>query len=92
MPFTRNIYDNLADIGQEDTILLGDFNFRDIYWDINTGASPGAQLFFYSISDNFLVQLITSPTRDKYINDLLLTNNTSIIQDVFVEPPFSTSD
>ena len=73
-------------------ILTGDFNFRNIDWDLLTGTNDVENTFIESITDNMLTQLVTSPTRINNILDLVFTNNTDMISDITVDEPFSTSD
>ena len=42
--------------------------------------------------DNLLHQMVKVPTRDKYINDLVLTGNTAIIHNTQVDGQFGSSD
>lgn len=91
-PYIDKICANINDIGPDDTILVGDFNFRDIDWQNNTTISAASKCFLDATNENYLQQIIEEPTRDKYINDLVLTNNTSIIQKAEVGMPFGNSD
>ena len=54
--------------------------------------SDGAKTFLDAINNGFLHQMIEKPTRDRYINDLGLTNNMTLIQNSTVGMPFGTSD
>ena len=57
-------------------IITGDFNFRGINWSTETAFSNIDEVFLQCTKDNFLHhQLVSEPTRDKYINDLLLTTD-----------------
>ncbi len=72
--------------------MIGDFNFRDIDWSDNSAHSATASTFLDCVSDNYLHQLVTEPTREKYVNDLLLTGNTSVVHDTKVREKFFGSD
>ncbi len=48
--------------------------------------------FLMQLKSSFLEQLVDCPTRDRYINDLVLTNNSSIVHNVSVGHPFGNSD
>ena len=75
-----------------DIVLTGDFNFRGIEWESLQGTSTRERLFLETLSENLLSQIISEPTRDNNILDLLITNNTDSILSVSVLPPFSSSD
>ena len=71
---------------------MGDFNFRDIDWDTDTALSTSSDTFLNAVNDNLLQQLVEVPTRDKYINDLVLVGNKSLVQNCVVGEKFSSSD
>ena len=75
-----------------DAIIVGDFNFRDICWESNISNSFIGNFFLNCVNNNYLHQLIDTPTRVNYINDLLLTNNMTIVENFTIEHNFSTSD
>ena len=62
-------------------LICGDFNFPKISWD-NPERTRGAdELKFHSIlGDYFLSQIVTLPTRDSNILDLVLTNIPDIVE------------
>ncbi len=71
--------------------VVSDFNVSTINWS-NTGPSlpsPVSTLLVNIVQDNFLSQLISEPTRDKNILDLVLTTSTDYVQDLCVGKPFS---
>ena len=70
---------------------VGDFNFRDIDW-TSTTSSRTSNIFLDTLEDNYLQQMITEPTRNKYINDLLLCGNPSIIHNINIGNNFGNSD
>ena len=70
-------------------ILCGDFNAGDIDWDIlnPSSSSPVSRALCDILQDNSLEQLVKIPTHNQNILDLLdllLTNQTKIIQDLEV--------
>ena len=75
-----------------DALIVGDFNFRDICWESNISNSFIGNFFLNCVNNNYLHQLIDTPTRVNYINDLLLTNNMTIVENFTIEHNFSTSD
>ncbi len=58
--------------------VIGDFNYRSIDWGTLSGGQE-AQDLLDVVQDNFLKQLIKTPTREENILDLLLTNREEII-------------
>lgn len=68
-------------------IVLGDFNFPDIHWDVLSGYSPISNQFCYLAFQTGLSQLIDIPTQI-HINilDLLLTNLDDNINDLQIHP------
>jgi len=78
----------LADVisSSEHVIIVGDFNFPDINWSTLTGTTSLSTLFCDFIFDHNLVQFIDSPTHIKgNILDIVLSN-TSLINNIRVEP------
>ena len=69
----EKICSSIDSVDSQDMILVGDFNFRDIQWNTGEATSRASQQFVSTLQDNFLTQMIREPTRDKYINDLLIT-------------------
>ncbi|KAK4826983.1 hypothetical protein QYF61_013083 [Mycteria americana] len=57
-------------------ILLGDFIHSDICWKSSTASCRQSRRLLECIEDNFLSQVIDSPTRGDAILDLLVTNAT----------------
>ena len=94
LPIISKINQSITSICQteNDVILTGDFNFRNISW-VNLAASNEIeQTFLDSLSENFLTQMVDEPTRGDNILDLLITNNPDLFSSVAVQPPFSNSD
>ena len=81
-------------------LLFGDFNFRRINWNINkccddlNGPEPA---FLDAVSDSFLYQHVTEPTRCRggdtpSLLDLVFTNEESMLGDLTYESPLGKSD
>ncbi|XP_072039025.1 uncharacterized protein [Amphiura filiformis] len=74
-----------------DIIITGDFNQPNICWEgpnviaNHTYSKATAEKLHGIIQDNGLEQFVDKPTRGDNILDLVLTNNTSIINEVSVE-------
>lgn len=75
----------------KDAILLGDFNFPNIDWELMEGADPCSRMLLDCIRENFLTQLVREPTRTNQILDLVLTNSLNI-KDLEVGETLSSSD
>ena len=78
------------------TIICGDFNVPDINWNqdnclkCNTVSCTGLILSLYY--KHGLQQLVTQPTRNDNILDLVFTNDFNSVVDVKTNEPFSNSD
>lgn len=83
----RNISKNKT----ENTIIFGDFNYRDINWRNFTSGSAGKK-FLKEVKDIALHQCIKEATRGENILDLVLVYDKSIIQKVEVMSPIGKSD
>ncbi len=82
----------MNNINNENVLLMGDFNLRDINWDTLEASSESSKLFLQTLDDNDLYQLVSEPTRGNNLIDLVITGNPDMIDNVQVEEPFSTSD
>jgi hypothetical protein len=79
-------------IDSDNTIIVGDFNFREIDWDQCEASSNLAKKFLSCLEDNLLFQLVKEPTRGANILDLVLTGNTDIVHSVSVGEKLGASD
>ena len=69
------------------TIILGDFNFPDIDWDLLSSLSPTSNQFCDLVFQTGLSQLIDQPThKHRNILDLLLTNLDDKISHLQINP------
>ena len=59
-------------LGQENLILMGDFNYPDICWENNIAVS--SIRFLDCIKDCFLLQMLNVLTQNSALLDLLLAN------------------
>ena len=73
-------------------ILLGDFNHPDICWKSSTASCRQCRRLLECIEDNFLSQVIDSPTTGDAILDLLVTNTSELIGDVKIGGSLGCSD
>ena len=81
---------NLIDI--ENTVLLGDFNFRNIDWQEETCTRTIEQNFIDTINDNLLTQIVTEPTRGDNILDLAFVADHSQVLSCSTSSPLGSSD
>jgi len=63
---------------------VGDFNLPDICWKYNTAERKQSRRFLECVEDNFLMQLVSEPTRRGASLDLLFTNREGLVEDVVV--------
>ncbi|PKU36680.1 adaptin ear-binding coat-associated protein 1 [Limosa lapponica baueri] len=73
-------------------VLVGDFNFPDICWKYNTAEKEQSRRFLECVEDNFLTQLVSEPTRESTLMDLLLVNREGLMGDVKVQGRLGQSD
>jgi len=73
-------------------ILLGDFNHPDICWKSSTASCRKSRRFLECLEDDFLSQVIDTPTLGDAILDLMLTNASKLIGDVKTGGSLGCSD
>jgi len=73
-------------------VLLGDFNHPSICWKSNTASCRQFSKFLECIEDNFLSQVISTPTRGDVILDLVVTNASELVADVKIGGSLGCSD
>ena len=84
----------------EFTIIMGDFNYPGIDWGLMEAKGHGNNTenkFLECIQDNYLFQLVGSPTRwrgdDKpNLLDLILTNEEGLVESLEIQSPLGKSD
>jgi len=70
------------------TIIAGDFNLPNIDWSNISGPNDMfCSPFIDFVNDAGLTQFVTSPTRGDHVLDILLSNDTYIVSDCWVESP-----
>ena len=79
-----HICNSMDSIDMDNTILVGDFNFRDKDWKTNEAPSAISKKFPACVEENLLFQLVKEPTRGDNILDLILTGNPDIVHTVTV--------
>ena len=75
----------------EDTVILGDFNFRDIDWTHSTSSTYG-KLFLDEINSLALVQCVKKQTRGNSVLDLIFVYNRLIVCKIDYWTPIAKSD
>ena len=85
------IIKSVNDTRNENMILLGDFNFRKIYWQAGGCSRPIEQTFIDTINGNLWVELVDEPTRGENILDLNFPADTSQVLSCET-PPLGRSD
>ena len=65
-------------------VLVGDFNLPDVCWKYNTAERKQSRRFLECVEDNFLTQLVSEPTREGALLDLLFVNREGLVGDVMV--------
>ncbi|PKU49676.1 mitochondrial fission process protein 1 [Limosa lapponica baueri] len=73
-------------------VLVGDFKFPDVCWKYNTAEREQSLMFLECVEDNFLTQLVSEPTRESALLDLLLVNREGLVRDVKVQGRLGQSD
>ena len=78
-------------IAQKIPLFVGDFNYLSINWD--SMSSTKESIDFRDVClDKFLSQVVTKPTRDTNILDIVLTNNDNMVTGVKTIAPLGNSD
>ena len=78
-------------------LIVGDFNYRQIDWELSASSDPKCQAFIDSCEDVFLCQHVRSPTRGRHgeqrsILDLILTPDDRNISNLIHLSPLGKSD
>ena len=88
----EKLYDLITDITcQSDSVLFGDFNLPVVRWGAPLTAHSGRDLY-NNLQDSALHQHVNNPTRGANILDIILTTSENLVNNVVVEPEFSSSD
>ena len=73
----EKINKSISSINNENCLLIGDFNFRNINWKDGIGTRQVETDFMDTIKDNLLEQIVTEPTRGKNVLDLAFVGDTN---------------
>jgi hypothetical protein len=85
------LYSLISRVSRENVIIVGDFNFAELKWDVVDNL-PDGHPFITCLQDNFLEQLVDEPTRGANFLDLILCSDINLVKNVMVGKPFVTSD
>ena len=72
-------------------LVIGDLNMPSVNWETFSGSAETAS-FCTMCQDNFLYQLVEYPTRGINVLDIILTNQSSIVNNICTRPPIGNSD
>ena len=87
----NKLLSNMCNLSDSLKIIVGDFNFPDVNWDLFSGVSA-SESFRDVVNDCYLTQLVHQPTRGSSILDLVFTNDPSVFEEVEVIEPLLGSD
>ncbi len=72
-------------------MVIDDFNCANVAWRLLIGDQEGSTLM-NMVEDSFLTQLVTQPTRENNILDLVLVSDTDLVRDCEVEEKLDGSN
>jgi len=79
--------------GIENSIIVGDFNLPKVNWQTNSSCGDNtARLFLDFVSTRGYYQLVSFPTREENILDLILASDEQTVNSVLSRPPLGHSD
>ena len=90
--YIEEINRGLSSLGKNVALVLGDFNYSDMDWDILHATEESSLEFLDCMQDNFLDQVVHEQTRGKNCLDLVLTNYSSIVSNMRILAPLGSSD
>ena len=90
--YVEEIYRGFNSIDSKIVLLLGDFNYPDIDWDLYHANDDLSLEFLDCVQENFLEQVVNVQTRGKNCLDLVLTNCSTIVSNMEVLAPLGNSD
>ena len=87
----------LAYVMNENVVIAGDFNYKEIIWESEYSAQEHQSVFINTLQECYLHQHVTEPTRFREnetpnLLDLLITNEESMIENLSYHPPLGESD
>ena len=95
----RELINEAANLNHSSYILMGDFNYPSIDWNLLTAKNINSeeQKFLECLQDNYFFQVLDQPTRWRGTDtpnllDLLITDDTERIEDIDYQSPIGKSD
>ena len=95
----RDLLTEASDMKFKHYIIMGDFNYPAIDWDIQCAKKDNSdeQRFIDCLQDNFMFQIIDKPTRWRGTNipnilDLVITKDEAAVEDIEYQSPLGKSD
>jgi Endonuclease-reverse transcriptase len=86
------LLENVELYSDKSMLLMGDYNYPGIDWELMQTTNNREQLFLNAINDSLLTQHSVKATRGSNILDLILTSEPSMINEIKVGCPISNSD
>jgi hypothetical protein len=86
------MYQVLRQSLNNESVILGDFNLPHIDWETLTGVETESHRMLEFIEDNFLIQLVTEPTRENNILDLVIASQEHLINNITVGEHLGSCD
>lgn len=82
----------LKEVADRPMLVMGDFNYNDISWETMTASSLTSDSFLTTISDCFLTQHVTVPTRQCAVLDLVFSTDPDLVHDLVIMENLDNSD
>jgi hypothetical protein len=87
----ENLHQCIKHYSQRTSVIMGDFNYRDIDWESMETSGEGSK-FIDLIQDCFLEQHVKKATRGNNTLDLVFSTEPSLVEDVTIGCPVANSD
>ena len=88
----REMFTAIGQASKGRCLIVGDFNYPTINWDVLEGNNKDEEEFLDVLQDNFLLQHVDGPTGDGNILDLVMSNEIAMVDDLRILEHFSSSD
>ena len=79
-------------LNNNDSLILGDFNLPHIDWATLSGTESESHRMIEFLEENFLSQMVSEPTRQNNILDLVITTQDNLVSNVKVGEHLSSCD
>lgn len=87
----NNLFNTVCHESFDYLMIVGDFNCPDVNWEF-LSCPTSSQFLVDCCADNYLTQLVSSPTRGQHILDLIFVNDSSFVSNIAVGENFPGSD